>query len=94
MADISICGTDCLKCYCYEQQMCTGCNSCKGKVFHCAEGQECSIYACCLTNHGYRNCLECDKLPCDIWKKTRDPKFTDEEFEESIAQRIKMLRSM
>ena len=33
-----------------------------------------------------------DKIPCDIWKKTRDPKFTDEEFEKSINDRVEMLK--
>ena len=89
---ISICGSDCSKCYCFEANMCTGCNACKGKVFHCSEGQECPIYHCCITEHGYLNCLECNKLPCDIWKNTRDPKFSDDEFAENIAERITTLR--
>lgn len=89
--DISICGSDCSKCYCFESKMCKGCNACKGIVFHTGS-KECSIYNCCVTKHGFKNCLECDKIPCDIWKKTRDPKFTDEEFEKSINDRVEMLK--
>ena len=88
---ISICGTDCSKCYCKDK--CKGCNACKGIVFHTC-GQECAIYHCCVTEHGYKNCLECSKIPCEIWKKTRDPKFTDEEFESNIKGRIELLKSI
>lgn len=89
---ISICGSDCETCYCFEANMCTGCHACKGKVFHCPEGQECRIYHCCVTEHGYQSCLECGKLPCHIWRETRDPKFSDDEFEQNIAERIARLR--
>ena len=89
---ISICGLDCSKCYCFEAKMCNGCNACKGIVFHTC-GKECAIYNCCVTKHGYKNCLECKDIPCDIWKKTRDPKYTDEEFERSIKERIETLKN-
>ena len=92
--NISICGSDCSKCYCFEAGMCTGCNACRGKVFHCAEGEECSIYHCCVTEHGYKNCAVCPQLPCDVWRACRDPKYTDEEFEKSINDRIAVLKSL
>lgn len=28
MDNISVCGSDCLNCYCYENKMCPGCNEC------------------------------------------------------------------
>lgn len=90
--NISICGSDCSKCYCFEANMCSGCNENKGKVFHCPEGEECAIYHCCVTERGYLNCLECEKIPCDIWQKTRDPKYSDEEFAKNIEERIETLR--
>ena len=89
---ISICGLDCSECYCYEAKMCTECNTCKGIVFHTG-GKECDIYHCCVTKHGYKNCLSCKDIPCDIWKKTRDPKYTDEEFERTIKERIVTLKN-
>ena len=92
--NISICGSDCSACYCFEQKMCNGCNECKGRVFHCSEGQECSIYHCCDSVHNYSNCLECKDIPCDIWKKTRDPKFSDAEFEKNIMDRIELLKTV
>jgi len=44
--------------------------------------------------HNYSNCLECKEIPCDIWKKTRDPKFTDAEFEKNIMDRIELLKTV
>lgn len=90
--NISVCGADCAKCYCFEANLCSGCNVHKGKVFHCPDGAECAIYHCCVTEHSYSHCLECEKIPCDIWRSTRDPKFTDEEFAQNIAERIALLR--
>lgn len=89
--DISICGSDCSKCGCYQSNMCKGCNVCEGTVFHTG-GKKCLIYNCCVVEHGFKNCLECDKIPCDIWKKTKDPKFTNEEFEKNISDRVRMLK--
>lgn len=88
---ISVCGSDCRKCYCYKNDMCNGCNDCKGIVFH-TDHKECLIYHCCVSEHGFKNCLECEKIPCDIWRKTRDPKYTDLEFENNINERISLLK--
>lgn len=90
MDNISVCGTDCSKCYCKD--MCSGCNACNGIVFH-TKGAECAIYHCCITQHGFSSCLECAELPCEIWLKTRDTKFSDEEFEINIKGRIELLKS-
>ena len=91
--NISICGSDCSKCYCFESKMCNGCNEHKGVVFHC-NGKECAIYNCCVTKNGFKNCSECRDVPCEIWKKTRDPKFSDEEFAKNIEERIEMLKNL
>ena len=40
---------------------------------------------CCVTKNGLKNCSECREVPCEIWKKTRDPKFSDEEFAKNIV---------
>jgi hypothetical protein len=88
MDNMSICGLDCSVCDCFELKFCPGCHAVKGKVFHCPEGQECAIYNCCVTKHGFSSCIECPEIPCGIWRATRDPKYTDEEFEQVIAERI------
>lgn len=92
-ANISICGSDCPKCYCFESKMCNGCNEHKGVVFHCNK-KECSIYNCCVTKNGFKNCSECREVPCEFLKKTRNPKFSDEEFAKNIKERIEMLKSL
>ena len=91
--EITICGLDCSKCYCFKNKTCAGCNSCKGKVFH-ANGKECAIYNCCVTKNSFKNCLECKKAPCDLWEITRDPGYTDEEFLECKKERIELLKSI
>ena len=88
---LSVCGTDCGACYCYGK-MCTGCNACEGKVFHAPEGQTCAIYDCTVNGKGFHSCGECDAVPCDIWRRTRDPKYSDAEFEENIRMRMQALK--
>lgn len=92
MANLSVCGTDCRTCGCFGN-MCTGCNECEGKVFHAPEGTACAIYQCSIHDKGLKGCGECDKAPCDIWRNTRDPRYSDEEFEQNIQMRIQALKS-
>lgn len=94
MNDISVCGADCAACYCRTANVCAGCNASKGVVFHCENGTECAIYHCCVTERGHKHCGECAKIPCGIWEKTRDPKFTDAEFAANTAERILRLKKI
>ena len=89
--NLSVCGTDCSVCYCYGK-MCTGCNDCSGKVFHAPEGGACAIYECTVNKKGFKNCGECSEAPCDIWMKTRDPRISDDEFDENVKMRLHALR--
>ncbi|MCI9381309.1 MAG: DUF3795 domain-containing protein [Dorea sp.] len=89
--NLSVCGTDCSACHCYGK-MCSGCNDLSGKVFHVPEGKACAIYDCTVNQKNLKNCGECGKVPCDIWKKTRDPKYSDEEFDENIRMRVQALK--
>lgn len=91
--NISVCGTDCAACYCYGS-MCTGCNTCSGKVFHAPEGTPCAIYDCVVNDKGLKHCGTCSKAPCDIWMNTRDPKYTDEEFDKNVRMRLEKLRQI
>lgn len=88
---ISVCGTDCGACDCYKT-MCEGCSACEGKVFHSPQG--CAIYECVTNDKKFEHCGACDKLPCSIWTATRDPKFSDEEFEQNISMRVQTLRGL
>ncbi len=89
--NLSCCGTNCAVCSFYGG-MCAGCNECEGKVFHAPKGSACRIYECSVQKNGYENCKDCAKLPCDIWKATKDPSMSDEEFENSIRERINNLK--
>ncbi|MBQ8081320.1 MAG: MmcQ/YjbR family DNA-binding protein [Clostridia bacterium] len=87
---ISCCGTDCGACSFYGT-LCKGCNACGGKVFYRPEGAACPIYACCVNRRRYLTCASCSEMPCTIWRETRDPSMTDEQFEQSIQDRIERL---
>ncbi len=89
---ISCCGTECSKCSFYGN-MCQGCNECQGKVFHAPEGKACPIYTCSVKTKKLRNCSKCEEVPCKIWRETKDPGFSDEEFEKNIAERVNNLKS-
>lgn len=91
LSKVSVCGTDCSACYCYGN-MCSGCNTCEGKVFHSMEG--CAIYQCVVHDKHLKNCGKCKELPCSIWTATRDPKFSDEEFEDNVAVRVQTLKDL
>ncbi len=89
---LSVCGTDCSACYCRD--LCAGCNAACGKVFHMPEGKSCPIYACCVNRHKYATCAECPDVPCALWRAARDPSYSDEQFEASIAERVGNLKGV
>lgn len=91
MKKLSCCGTDCSTCGCFGN-MCMGCNTSAGKVFHAPEGQACPIYDCSIHKKGLKGCGECEHVPCDIWRNTKDPAFSEEEFEQNIRERVERLK--
>nr|WP_251392651.1 DUF3795 domain-containing protein [Mediterraneibacter agrestimuris] len=72
--------------------MCKGCNISFGRVFHAPEGQACPIYECSINRKRLKGCGECESLPCDIWRNTKDPSFSEEEFQQNIQERVARLR--
>ena len=88
---LSVCGTDCSACS-FRGDLCAGCNEACGKVFHAPEGKACPIYACCANRRRLATCGDCDELPCDIWRQTRDPGMSDADFEASIRERVGRLK--
>lgn len=90
---LSCCGTQCDKCSFYGT-MCKGCNESLGKVFHAPEGQACPIYECSINGKKIKNCNACAQIPCDIWRQTKDPSFSEEEFEKNIKERVERLRGL
>lgn len=89
--NLSCCGTECSSCGFYRKE-CAGCNECQGKVFHAPSGKACPIYICSVQKHRYATCAGCKQLPCAIWKATRDPQLSEEEFEKSIHERVQKLK--
>jgi catechol 2,3-dioxygenase-like lactoylglutathione lyase family enzyme len=91
--DISCCGCVCSECAEY-QKSCAGCRAEKGKPYWISYTDEdvCPEYACCVTEHGYQSCARCEKLPCELWYKLKDPSQTDEQHEAGVQQRVKTLR--
>ena len=87
MNGLTCCGTNRNLCGFY-QNLRSGCRESKGMVFHAEEGKACPIYECSVSQKKLDNCSKCDALPCSIWKNTRDSRMNDEEFEESIRERI------
>ena len=55
-------------------------------------GQACPIYECVVNQKDMKGCGECEHIPCDIWRKTKDPAFTEEEFERNIQERVDRLK--
>lgn len=88
--NLSCCGTECTDCGFFQRE-CDGCNECQGKVFYGPEGKACPIYTCSVQKHRYATCADCEKLPCDIWKGNRDPRLSEEKFEQSIWERVQNL---
>ena len=90
---LSVCGTDCSACPLHGN-LCTGCNEACGKVFHAPEGKPCPSYGCCVNKHHYATCASCSRVPCAVWQATRDPSMTDEQFEQSVNDRVSALRKI
>ena len=88
---LSCCGSDCNACS-YFGSMCQGCNAANGKVFHAPAGKACPIYSCCVQKHKFATRLSCDSLPCDIWRGTKDPALSEQQFEATIQERVNNLK--
>lgn len=92
MSDICVCGVHCAThCKAYQTE-CAGCIELGGKISWAVfYGKEyCPIYECVMRK-GLASCAECGLAPCEIWKLTRNPEASDEEFAEDIARRLSNL---
>lgn len=89
--NISCCGADCGDCSFYGNP-CMGCNEALGRVFHAPEGKECPIYYCCRVQNSFHSCGECEKLPCNVIMGTRDPNLSEDEFLQSVTDRVSRLK--
>ena len=88
--NLSKCGVNCsTDCKAYKVE-CDGCNELEGKVPWAKFINKvlCPIYECTVQK-GFPSCKECGKAPCKLWLSTRDPDFTDEEFQADIDSRLR-----
>ena len=93
--NLSPCGINCDKCP-LRETCGNGCQQHCGKPFYIEKfGVECCpIYSCSVTKNGYKNCGECDKLPCQIFYDWKDPSMTDEEHRQAINENATLLREL
>ena len=90
----AICGLYCGDCELLGDK-CTGCNNIEGKPFWAElyDMEVCQLYGCCVKSKMLEHCGLCDELPCEPFSTMRDPALTDEEFEQSIKDRINTLKT-
>jgi hypothetical protein len=92
---LSVCGLKCDECE-YFNKSCTGCINVKGSTFWAKEmmpNKVCPLYDCSVNRKNFRNCGECNELPCKLFLEMKDPKSTEEEHQKSIEVRVSLLRA-
>lgn len=90
---LTVCGQVCGECDFYQKD-CAGCNESVGKVFHAPAGKACPIYACAANRKHLTHCGLCGEAPCQLWRDTRDPALSDQEFEKDLIRRLKQLEEV
>lgn len=88
---LTCCGMECAACGAYPAK-CPGCEACAGKVFHAPPGKACPIYECAVRKRKLVHCANCEQIPCSLWRETRDPQLSPEEFAQSIRDRFRRLK--
>jgi hypothetical protein len=102
--NLSVCGIDCTiaceECNKHNEAFfnnpCKGCNAMEGKLFWAKYlGLDtCPIYHCCMNEKQLKHCGQCSELPCEIHFSTKDPSMSDEQFEQSIKERVDVLKNL
>ncbi len=68
---VACCGLDCGLCPVYYTKGPSRCPGCYAPDF-ISKHPSCSIITCCVKNHGFETCAECNEFPCskiDKWDK-------------------------
>jgi len=88
------CGIDCETCP-FKDDCGGGCFECGGKPFYIKDfGVElCPIYDCAVNKMGYKSCIDCPDLPCQLFYDWRDPSMTEEEHNQSINERVAAMKA-
>jgi hypothetical protein len=93
---VSVCGCDCSVCEHFISSKCSGCSKIEGKVYWASftSVEICPIYNCVKNERKLKNCGQCSKIPCNIWRELKDPSYTDEQHEAGIDQRVAALKEI
>ncbi|HWQ65615.1 MAG TPA: DUF3795 domain-containing protein [Methanospirillum sp.] len=90
----TICGLWCDDCTHFEEE-CPGCSETGGCTFwtEFVDIDACPVYSCCVEEKGLAHCGFCDKMPCDLYTRFRDPEMTEEDQIKSLEnQRQELIR--
>ena len=90
---ISCCGAVCSDCKSYPDN-CGGCESIHGKAewINYVGIDVCPIFKCCRTEKEFYSCSKCNDLPCGNYYLYKDPRITDEEYNQTIAKAVALLK--
>jgi hypothetical protein len=94
--ELSVCGCDCVACEYFKKSECPGCSNVEGKVWWTkyTSATVCPVYNCVVNERKYDSCGSCSELPCQIWRDTKDPSYTQEQHEDSIKERVEILKNL
>jgi hypothetical protein len=92
---LSICGLICDECE-FFNKTCMGCTNIMGSTFWAKEmmpDKVCPLYDCSVNRNKFRNCGDCNELPCKLFREMKDPDISVEEHQKSILKRVSALRA-
>lgn len=89
---LCVCGASCDDCR-YAAECGGTCAEIQGRVFWAEylNLEVCPIYQC-VEEHGYQDCGDCAKLPCETWFAVKDPSVTDKQHRQSLEERTAKLK--
>jgi hypothetical protein len=92
--NISCCGCKCNECDFYNIS-CKGCSAEIGAPYwvQYIEKNVCPIYQCCINEKSFTSCSKCNNLPCKIYYESQDPTMTEEEHNNSVLERVNILKN-
>ena len=91
---LCVCGACCEGCCGYSKECGGSCEATQGRVFWAQYigAEVCPVYQC-VKDNGYKNCGDCEKIPCETWFAVKDPATSDEDHKKSIEERVAKLKA-
>ncbi|HPE18781.1 MAG TPA: DUF3795 domain-containing protein, partial [Tenuifilaceae bacterium] len=80
----------------FHGKECPGCYLVEGKTFWALEAMPnkiCPIFDCSVNRRLFKNCGECNELPCKVFTELKDPNVSDLDHELSVQKRVLLLKS-